>query len=89
MDKNTFENLRIQLELLEWPTVYLFKFITPNDSEKIARVTALFDEGTDLHYQNSKTGKYVSISVKEMMLSADSVIKKYEEASEIKGVMIL
>lgn len=86
---NTFDNLKIQLDLLDWPTVYLFKFISPNDSEKIARVTALFDDGTDLHYQNSKTGKYVSISVKEMMLSADSVIDKYKEASAIKGVMIL
>lgn len=86
---NTFDNLKIQLDLLDWPTVYLFKFISPNDSEKIARVTALFDDGTDLNYQNSKTGKYVSISVKEMMLNSESVIEKYQEASKIKGVMIL
>lgn len=84
-----YDKLKIQLDLLEWPTVYLFKFIAPNDSKKIAKVTALFDDGTDLHYNQSKTGKYVSISVKEMMMSSESVVEKYEEAAKIKGVMIL
>lgn len=84
-----FDNLKAQLELQEWPMVYLFKFIMPNDSEVIAKVTALFDEGADLKYSNSKTGKYVSLSVKEMMLDVDSVIEKYINASEFKGVISL
>ncbi|MDG1148129.1 MAG: DUF493 family protein [Crocinitomicaceae bacterium] len=84
-----FDSLKVQLELQEWPMIYLFKFIMPNDSELIAKVTALFDDGADLKYTNSKTGKFVSLSVKEMMLSADSVIEKYNKASKFKGVISL
>jgi uncharacterized protein len=84
-----FDSLKAQLELEQWPMVYLFKFIMPNDSVVIAKVTALFDDGADLKYSNSKTGKYVSLSVKEMMLNADSVIEKYNNASEFKGVISL
>lgn len=84
-----FNSLKAQLELQEWPMVYLFKFIMPNDSEVIAKVTALFDDGADLKYSSSKAGKYVSLSVKEMMLNTDSVIEKYNNASKFKGVISL
>lgn len=84
-----FNSLRAQLELEEWPNVYLFKLIGPNDSATVAKITALFDDGTDLHYQPSKTGKYISISVKEMMMDVDSIIAKYEQAALIEGVMTL
>jgi hypothetical protein len=84
-----FEKLREQLELQEWPDVYLFKFIAPNVSETVARVTALFDDGADLHFQPSRTGKYVSISAKEMMLNVDSIMEKYRMAAEISGVISL
>ena len=86
---NDFDKLRKQLELQEWPNVFLFKFIVPNDSEKMAKVTALFDEGTDLRFQQSKTGKYVSVSAKEMMLDIDSIIDKYQMAAAIDGVIAL
>lgn len=85
-----FNNLRIQLEQQEWPNVYFFKFIVPNDDEKLALVIALFDdEGADLTLHPSKTGKYVSVSAKEFMLNVDSIIEKYEKAAQIKGVISL
>ena len=84
-----FDKLKAQLELQEWPMVYLFKFIMPNDSVVIANITALFDDGADLKYSNSKTGKYVSLSVKELMLDVDSVIEKYNKASKFEGVISL
>tara|TARA_B110000285_G_C14497062_1_gene326464 strand:+ start:72 stop:338 length:267 start_codon:yes stop_codon:yes gene_type:complete len=86
---DTLESLKKQLALQEWPDVFLFKFISPNDSELIAKVTALFDDGTDLKYNRSKTGKYVSISAKEMMLDVDSIISRYEEVAKIKGIIAL
>jgi len=86
---DTFDKLKVQLELQEWPNVYLFKFITPNNSETVARVTALFDDGADLTYNKSKTGKYVSISVKELMIDVKSIISKYDEVAKIKGVIAL
>lgn len=84
-----FEKLKEQLELQEWPDVYLFKFIAPNQSEAVARVTALFDDGSDLHFQPSRTGKYISISAKEMMLDVESIMEKYRRAAEISGVISL
>ena len=84
-----FENLRAQLDALEWPSVYLFKFIVPNDNEKLALVSALFDENANISYQTSSKGNYVSVSVKEVMLSGDSVIEIYEKAVKIEGIISL
>ena len=58
--------LREQLALQEWPNVYFFKFIVPNNPEAIAKTSALFDDAVDLQMQPSKTGKYLSISAKEI-----------------------
>ncbi|NRA10320.1 MAG: DUF493 domain-containing protein [Crocinitomicaceae bacterium] len=82
-------NLREQLDLLDWPDVYLFKFIIPNNPEAIAKTSALFDDAVELQMQPSKTGKYVSISAKEMMLDVDSIIDKYNKSSSIEGLMAL
>lgn len=84
-----YSNLKTQLKLQEWPNVYLFKFIVPNDSEKVAKVTALFDSPTDLNLQPSKTGKYISVSAKELMLDVDSIINVYKESAKIEGLIPL
>lgn len=81
--------MRIQLELEEWPNVYMFKFIMPNENEKIAKITAMFDQGAEIHFQPSSNDKYICITAKEMMLNVDSIIEKYVEASQIKGVIAL
>ena len=85
----TFDQLRDQLQLLEWPNVYFFKFIVPSDSEKIARITGLFEDHTEMTLHPSKQGKYTSVSLKVVMLDVDSIIKIYEKASEINGVISL
>jgi hypothetical protein len=84
-----FDKLKEQLELQEWPGVYMFKFIVPNTPEKIALVSALFEESVDLRLQPSKTGKYVSVGAKELMLDVDSIIEKYKKASLIEGLIAL
>jgi uncharacterized protein len=86
---SAFDGLRVELEKLDWPSLYFFKFICPSDSETIAKVVNMFDEPGDLKMQPSKTGKYTSISIKEVMISPEDVIKKYEQAAQIKGVMAL
>ncbi|MFN5418153.1 MAG: DUF493 domain-containing protein [Flavobacteriia bacterium] len=88
MDIN-LDSLREKLDLLDWPEVYFFKFIVPNDSERVALVTALFDASSDIVMHPSKTGKYISISAKEMMLDVDSIIEKYKQASLIKDIISL
>lgn len=84
-----FEKLREQLELQEWPNVFFFKFIAPNNSEIIAKITAHFDDGADLQYHTSREGKYVSISVKELMMDVDSIIDRYKKISVLDGVIAL
>jgi len=87
--EDIFKKLREQLELEDWPAVYLFKFIVPNDAEKLAIVTALFNESNEIVLHQSKNGNFVSVSVKELMLDVDSIIEKYTEAAKIKGVISL
>jgi hypothetical protein len=84
-----FDKLKVQLEQLVWPDVYLFKFIVPNDSEKLARITALFNDSSDVVMHPSRNGNYISVSAKELMLDVDSIIQKYEQAAQIKGVISL
>jgi putative lipoic acid-binding regulatory protein len=87
--EDIFGNLRAQLELLEWPNVYLFKFIVPNHPDKIALSNALFDDTAEIVMHPSSKGTYISISAKELMLDVDSIIAKYEKASLIEGIISL
>lgn len=87
--EDKFDKLREQLELLEWPDVYLFKFIVPNHPEKIAQATALFDETSEIVMHPSSQGTYMSVSAKELMLDVDSIIQKYIRASQIEGIISL
>jgi hypothetical protein len=84
-----FDKLKEQLELQEWPNVFLFKFIVPNTPEKIALTTTLFDETADIKFQSSKNGKFVSVSAKELMLNVDSIMAVYDKASKIEGIISL
>jgi len=84
-----YEKLREQLELQEWPNVFMFKFIVPNTSEKIALASALFDDSADLTLRPSSKGTYMSVSAKELMMSVDSIIEKYKSASQIEGLVAL
>lgn len=89
MNNPIFDKLKLQLEQENWPGVYLFKFIVPNDPESVAKANALFNDSSDLVMHPSRNGKYISVSVKELMLNVDSIIAVYEKASQIKGIISL
>lgn len=89
MEESVFANLRSQLEQEEWPNVYLFKFIVPNDTHKVALVNALFDDTASIEYHESRNGKYISVSSREFMLNVDSIIDIYVRASNIQGLIAL
>jgi hypothetical protein len=72
-----------------WPQVYLFKFIVPNDNKTVALTQALFGQQAQVTMTKSRTGIYVSVSAKEMMLSSDEVINIYKKSSKIKGLIAL
>jgi hypothetical protein len=87
--EDPYLSLRKQLDQEEWPNVYMFKFIVPNTSEKVALTMELFNNESDITMHESSTGKFISITAKELMLDVDSIIKIYEEATKIKGLMAL
>ena len=87
--ENPFKKLKQQLDLLDWPNVYLYKIIVPNNSEKIAEALALFPNPEHIETHDSKNKKYVSISIKMKEQNADSVIKRYQQSSKIEGAIML
>jgi len=89
MKKGIFDKLRQQLDQQEWPNVYMFKFIIPNDPQHIAQVNNLFGDEAIINSHPSRNNKFVSISVKELMLDVDSIITIYERSSKISNLIAL
>jgi len=84
---------RLKNELLNtslWPSVYLYKFVVPTDTEKIERIFSAFDNmGAVINTKLSKTEKYTSVSINVKMKNPDAVIQKYIELSSIEGILSL
>ncbi len=94
MDKKTEDfYIRLKEELANnslWPTEYLFKFIVPTDKNKVAIVEDAFNEmGAVITTNQSKTGKYTSVSISVLMKSPQAVIDKYQELSKVEGIISL
>lgn len=89
-DSGKFDGLLEKLQQQDgWPMVYLFKFIIPNDNQKLALTERLFGAEAQVSINKSRTGKYLSVSAKEMMLNPKEVIERYQKASEIEGLIAL
>ena len=73
----------------KFPSTYLFKFIIPNDNRSLALAEELFSTTAVITYRESKTGKYVSVTGKDKMPSAESVIDTYKSAEKIEGLISL
>lgn len=73
----------------DWPKLYLFKFIIPNENKKLALTEALFGPAAQVTINKSRNGNYLSVSAKEIMISPEEVIGKYEMAVEIEGLIAL
>jgi len=92
MDKKTEEfYARLKEELAatsEWPSEYLYKFIVPSEAGKVVEVEGAFNNlGAVIKTQQSKTGKYTSISINVTMKDPDAVIEKYIAVSTIEGII--
>jgi putative lipoic acid-binding regulatory protein len=74
----------------QWPDLYMFKFVIPSDNQKLAQIEALFNaETAEIRHKPSSKGNYTAITIKEVMLSAQSVLDVYEKAREIEGLIAL
>ncbi|NBL64470.1 DUF493 family protein [Flavobacterium sp. NST-5] len=94
MDKKTeefYERLKQELDNANtWPAEYLFKFIVPSDPQKILEVENAFNAmGAVINTNQSKNGKFTSVSVNVRMTSAQSIVDKYIEVSHIEGIISL
>ena len=81
--------LRVQLETMEWPSVYMYKFIVPNHPEKIDAIKAMFDDSAVIKTNTSKNANFISLSIEVVELDVDSIIEKYTIASQIQGIISL
>ena len=84
--------LRLETQLTshgKWPQVYMFKFIVLNNNRDYAILRHIFNEESLFTHRNSRNGKYISITVKEMMIDAAEVMDRYRQAADIEGIIAL
>lgn len=86
-----YTKLKAQLEdTTKFPADYLYKFIVPADENQEEEVKNLFNKGgAIIKTRKSKTGKYVSVSIRLKVASSNEVINYYQEAEKIKGIISL
>lgn len=90
MRSEFYSKLKTNLNKIHsWPTVYLFKFIIPDDPKRVSQVQQLFGHEASLNYTKSRKGNYISISGREVMMSADEIIHRYIKAEGIEGIIML
>jgi len=87
------ENIEKFRELLskntEWPMLYYFKFIIQNNQQKLDQVKELFADPSSITYNTSRDIKFISLSCKQLMPDAESIIAIYEKANLVDGLIAL
>ena len=81
------ENFRELLnQEYSWPDEFVFKFIVPADKKKQVLKTL---PGKDYSERASKKGKYIALTIRLVVSSADEVIDIYQKVGDIDGVISL
>lgn len=87
MDSESIKSFQEKLDKeYEWPSLYTFKFIVPEN--KADEIRSLF-QNHELTERPSSGGKYISLTSKVMVQSSDKVIEFYIEAHKVEGVIAL
>lgn len=90
MDEDTLKKLRERLnEVHRWPSKYMFKFVLPNEEEKVTQLKVIFGESAEFQHRLSANANYISITVFEVMLDADAIFERYTKAGTIPGIISL
>lgn len=93
MQKQTafYKKLKEQLDRsTTFPSAYLFKFIVPTDKDQLQQVREVFaTSGAEIRTKNSKTDKYISISITMNVKNSEEIIQKYKDVSEVEGILSL
>jgi hypothetical protein len=69
-----------------WPGPYLFKFVVPETQRQV--LLGLMPVGL-VQERWSSNRRYVSVSVKTQLASADEVIAVYQRVTSVEGVLSL
>jgi len=72
-----------------WPMLYYFKFIVQNNQQKLDQVKDLFADPSSITYNTSRDIKFISLSCKQLMPDAESIIAIYEKANLVDGLIAL
>lgn len=86
---DVLSKLKVQLELQEWPNVYMYKFIVPNHPEKVEGVKQIFDDTAIITIKSSKNGSFISVTIEEVAIHVEMIIERYQKASLINGIIAL
>jgi len=88
---NFYSKLKIQLDdTTDFPADYLYKFIVPASENQVTEVESVFNNtAAVINTKNSKTGKYVSVSIILKLNSSDEIIAYYRKVEKIKGIISL
>lgn len=87
---DTLSSLKELLQKIDkWPTIYMFKFIVPNDIGSIARVEALFAPQAVVYRKESKNNKFISITARQLVHLPEQIVDIYTQASKIKNIIAL
>jgi uncharacterized protein len=85
-----FDELRKKLnESMQFPSVYMYKFICKSNNQTIALVENMFDEDSEMLQRPSAKGNYYSITVKRVVMDVEEIVAIYKKAGAIEGVIIL
>jgi putative lipoic acid-binding regulatory protein len=90
MDEEKKNALREKLNAIHiWPSVYMYKFIFETNHDKLIQIQTIFGESAQFIKRESANGKYTSLTIKEMMLDADSIFARYEQMAAVPGIISL
>ena len=90
MQDDQLAGLRARLDAHhDWPSEYMFKFIAPNQPEKIEAILVIFPAEVRLERKTSGGGKYISLTIHEVVSNADAVFHRYQTVQAIGGIFAL
>ena len=86
-----YSSLKEKLETHHnFPEDYLYKFIVPNNPEKLTEIYRVFDGiQHTMNNKESKNGNYTALSISAFVLDANMVIDIYQKVAKVEGIVML
>jgi putative lipoic acid-binding regulatory protein len=90
MQEDDLAGLRARLDAHhDWPSEYMFKFIAPNLPEKVDAILGMFPGEVRVERKTSGGGKYIALTIHEVVSNADAVFHRYQTVQALGGIFAL